>query len=206
MNHMNPKVAWTILIIFLVIVLGVVGYFGYKYYQDLSKPTPTVTTSTATPATTTDETADWKTYTNDSYGFLFKYPNSEVIVDWFAQSPATIARITHEKNKNVETEFGSITFLGYDNQQKLTPEEWIKQNKKAGSLIPDKTIEYYIKSSIDSREAYSLIWNPQQDNDGMTNYERIIFIFKDNKVIEIVADNLEQGEILNRILPALKFN
>lgn len=38
--------------------------------------TPTITTSSAT-----DETASWKTYTNDGYGFSFKYPSSFTVLD-----------------------------------------------------------------------------------------------------------------------------
>ncbi len=35
------------------------------------------TTTPPTPSTTTkDETADWKTYTNDTYGFSFRYPEN----------------------------------------------------------------------------------------------------------------------------------
>lgn len=99
MNNMNPKVAWTIFIIFCVIALGAVGYFSYKYYQDASKPvattivvnpatttTPsatTATTSTSTPAATTtptaDKTADWKTYSDTVFSWHFKYPTNYTI-------------------------------------------------------------------------------------------------------------------------------
>jgi len=97
MNNMNPKVAWTILIVFLVIVLGAVGYFGYKYYQDLSKSSLTVTPATTT--NTTDATADWETYTNTVYGFSFKYPSDTVILEGDATSKtkSPTIQVTTEK-------------------------------------------------------------------------------------------------------------
>ena len=36
--------------------------------------------ATKTTTTTADETKDWNTYTNDTYGFSFKYPK-----DWKTQ-------------------------------------------------------------------------------------------------------------------------
>lgn len=41
----------------------------------------TVASATTTTATTTDETANWKTYTNDEYGFSFKYPGDWTITN-----------------------------------------------------------------------------------------------------------------------------
>ncbi|MEK7542859.1 MAG: hypothetical protein AAB503_00945 [Patescibacteria group bacterium] len=86
---MNQKgFANVVLIILVVVLVGVVGYFAF-----IKKPvTPTVMeqatnntpTTQQTPSLTTDnissqtpltnETANWKTYRNDSFGVEFKYP------------------------------------------------------------------------------------------------------------------------------------
>lgn len=54
-----------------ILVLGIV--IGYKFSQKPAQPTP-APEAVATP--TPDPTADWKTYTNDQYKFVFKYPNN----------------------------------------------------------------------------------------------------------------------------------
>ena len=45
-----------------------------KQVKDLAAKESATPSSTITPSATTDETASWKTYTNSTYGFTFKYP------------------------------------------------------------------------------------------------------------------------------------
>jgi len=52
--------------------------------DDLNKQIATLksTSSTSTtPTATTDEAANWKTYTNTTYGFVFKYPSTLTVAD-----------------------------------------------------------------------------------------------------------------------------
>ena len=79
---MNQKgFANIILVVVIVILVGAVGYFAFvkKSEPVAQQPTPTpIQTKTSTPTPTTkDETSSWKTYTNSSVGFSFKYP-----ADW----------------------------------------------------------------------------------------------------------------------------
>ncbi len=57
----------------------------------------TTDSDSASTATTTDETADWETYTNEEYGFSFKYP-----ADW-------LVRNLTETNSQIE---GLSLFIG----------------------------------------------------------------------------------------------
>src|SRR3989344_5398734 len=80
--NMNQKgFANIILVVVIVILVGAVGYFAFvkKSEPVAQQPTPTpIQTKTSTPTPTTkDETSSWKTYTNSSVGFSFKYP-----ADW----------------------------------------------------------------------------------------------------------------------------
>lgn len=78
---MNQKdFANIILIAVIVVLLGAVGYFMFvkKTTPIAQQPTP-ATTQTKTPAPTPnpkDETASWKTYSNNVYRFGLKYPNT----------------------------------------------------------------------------------------------------------------------------------
>ena len=53
-------------------------------------------TSTATSTTATDKTADWKTYTNDEYGFSFKYP-----ADWTKREGSNGVQVNSPENEQV---------------------------------------------------------------------------------------------------------
>jgi len=57
-----------LLIVFLVVILLGGGYLGYYFWQKSQVKT------TAPAITDAISTADWKTYTNDTYKFSFKYP------------------------------------------------------------------------------------------------------------------------------------
>lgn len=96
---MNSKQLSIVLGVVVVILLAVVGYMAMRdnsqtdtLSQQNTAPNsnlantnvnttqPLNNTNTQTPAnttpTSTDETAKWKTYTNDTYAYSIKYPNS----------------------------------------------------------------------------------------------------------------------------------
>lgn len=92
-NQFTPKTSVrliTILVIiglFLILILGVTGYYLAKKQSRVQpvdqlnesvSPAPTISSiPTQSLTITIDETKDWKIYTDNQYGFSFKYPN-----DW----------------------------------------------------------------------------------------------------------------------------
>lgn len=83
----KPKtIAPWLLIVFLIVLVGGGGYLAWYYFMGPGKAVKTSTTTTKTTdttKTTTDttttaatSTADWKTYTNDTYEFSIKYPST----------------------------------------------------------------------------------------------------------------------------------
>lgn len=79
-----------VLIVIVCLILG--GLCGYYYLKNQEKDivavpiitstiTPSATSSSATTTVPTDKTADWKTYTNNVFGYSFKYPAEYKLVD-----------------------------------------------------------------------------------------------------------------------------
>jgi len=108
-NNTNQKTLSIILGVVIVVLIGVIIYMvlANKSNQVAQQPSPTPTQlaqwSSATPTpTTSDETANWKTYTDSKYGFEFKYPS-----DWsLVAGDALIWKgngINNQDNDNIQT-------------------------------------------------------------------------------------------------------
>lgn len=66
--------AWSLLFLILGILIGAFGFWGYQNY--LVKKAPVSIESSLTPTPTVDLTADWKTYTDDVLGIIYKLPSN----------------------------------------------------------------------------------------------------------------------------------
>lgn len=74
----NPKPAvskWLWITLIIVIVLAG-AFFAWYYLMGPGKTSTATTTTTTTTPVKTDETADWKTYSNTKYLYSFKYPST----------------------------------------------------------------------------------------------------------------------------------
>jgi flagellar basal body-associated protein FliL len=120
-----------ILIIVLVVVLFALGiyigfYMGMNSVSDKLdvvevQTTPIVSTSATSSLTTSPiDTTNWKTYTNDKYGFSFKYPDKSDSVD-------NIIRITEEYSDTNDTISEFVSFYDVRNyppdKTSLRPDE-----------------------------------------------------------------------------------
>lgn len=73
----NNSFLVSLLSILLLVSCIIAGFFAWqtqRLVKELNKLNTTQITPTPEPQKTTDPTADWKTYTNNEYGFSFMYP------------------------------------------------------------------------------------------------------------------------------------
>jgi len=115
---MNKKISFPIaIIIILVCAISVAGLAAWQYLEipkgeEISEG-----------AALEDETADWKTYRNEEYGFEIKYPSNlgvfggENVINFHQVVPYL----------GIDPE---ITIIVRDNPQQLSFEQWLEQYKK----------------------------------------------------------------------------
>jgi hypothetical protein len=119
------KLVYTVLlIIFTATVFLAIGFWagtGNKTSSTIpTPPVPPVPTLSANPSVTftatADATASWKTYTNETYGFSFKYPN-----DWtFSESSSSAAyplQLLVSSQSTINSEAGPSTTIIVSNNR-----------------------------------------------------------------------------------------
>ncbi len=155
----------TALLLFLCVLLGVGGYFGFLFYQEYKKHEVTGEEITTRPAP-----PDFKNYNNDYWGIRFSYPG----VWW---------RVTGNVN-DAEFYFSSepIQFLNelsngeavvglkpYNNFQHLTDTEWFRYAEKQympyGKVLRSDAVHFQ------HREARRYIIESPKAQDGLRYIE-----------------------------------
>jgi len=157
--YSKEKIAVTIMLVGVTAaVFLAIGYWAGKQTATLEEdettttPITAATASTTTPEATattsaTDETADWKTYTNEKYGFSFKYPATWKVSD-FPTDQETAQRMSVEPDNEVKglgLETFSVNIADLSEQGK-TFDEFIQENFQ--QLKDDKLNGINVKSGI----------------------------------------------------------
>lgn len=120
---MNQKgFANIILVLVIVALVGVVGYFVLvKKSEPVAQRTTPISTQTKTPASTPtpkDETANWKTYTSDKDHFSFKYPPNWSLNKEIGDSSDNLL-LKNEAGKSAIYIVSHLRNLNYDYQNTL---------------------------------------------------------------------------------------
>ena len=181
--------------------LGVAGFFAYRYFQlkqqfseTLPIPTSKITTIPSpllSPQPTIDPTANWKTYTNTTYGFSLKYPHDwKILYDAQPDPTGNPTKHSVELGKDNST-LVSVTMLKSDQFQSFESLSGIL-NLPSGTAIITSSSEI----NIDGSRALYVVQN--------NNREGVIFLDVDNNMITIEVDS-ENKIILNQILSTFKF-
>ena len=208
MTTLSKILAGTLFILFPFIGF----YLGMKYQMFLSpkvvEPTAVTNTptSTKTPTTSPDPTADWKTYTNNTTGISFKYPQSwylhsdgEEGFSIFSTNPemgGNLAGISM-RMKTYSTNFNDSTFMKKLEQEYLSFGHGnVEENRKALRIVLIAGIKAY---SGDSDAAPENLW------------DHYYFFYHNNKIYDITATEdigfpeRKESELFNQILSTFKF-
>lgn len=174
-----------ILVVVIVILVGVVGYFAFvkKSEPVTQQLTPTSTsTQTKTPAPTptktttpTPETVSWKTYTNNRVSYQFDYPASglKLAIDETIKYPST--RTGDSKTEDLvqfatnQVAYSVGTEIGIKHN---SVESWI-QDTNVSHI--DGNISSYTKISVGGKIAYT-------SNAGLATY-----VYNNGNIYMIIA-------------------
>ncbi len=199
-----------ILIVVLVAILGVGGYFWFSYSNNQTKPAQNVqTTKTPAPATKPEstssaaspapngagETANWKTYTSKNNGYTVKYPASWETYG-YSRTPNDDADIVGERffrpigQKDDGFAITIRTTLSKETNYVQT-ENFIKGFFDDGRKISSIQVDGVNGTKVEGQTK---------------GQKQIIAIFTNNKtVVEIQSGFLDGVEIFDQILTTFKF-
>lgn len=134
---MNKKLIWGVVIAVVVIGLLVVAY--------ILQGTPEFKSDRNIKAATEATTADWKTYTNEKYGFSFEYP-----VDWNVEKDGGsgiadyhVDLIPQKALIEYKNKYGneSISMAGASVfTSNLSPKEWFMSTISPESIVEEKNL------------------------------------------------------------------
>lgn len=139
-----PKLPLIIAGVILIVVL-LIGTYVLGKNQGTSQKTAKalIQTTTPTPTSTPDETKDWKTYSNDSVGYSFKYPS-----DWYL----------YPSQKSSDLDFQTVSPASYSTRdidgvpagmyinvwvadsKNLSLEDWAKERLQIPIKLTDKSV------------------------------------------------------------------
>ncbi|MDO8490078.1 MAG: PsbP-related protein [bacterium] len=193
-----------ILIVVIVAIVAVGGYFAFvkKTEPIVQQPTPTpATTPTQTPK---DETSNLKTYSNSDLKYSIKYP-TDWILDAQYINDGTLFLLTKQRKQNLDAEkiarvfdvsikvYKSSAELPNNEIKKLSFENWIKQEADSYGFIQRKSIV------VDGTSGYQGIGS----GDGESY---LVFVQKGNLIYQLeTGDTTKPTETEQKVIDSFKF-
>ncbi len=197
---MNRKGFANIILVVVTVVFlaGAVGYFALtKKSEPVAQPpapTPTQTKAPSPTPTLTDETANWKTYTNGELEFTTKYPNN-----WTVEiDPATYLGgdivLFRPQNPKPITSYLDI----YLDTRKFKDINEIKEFYSRLDKDPLASYKHPVQEmTIGNQKAYAFL------RSDLPNY-RVIYLFRNGKIYNFISGEYNLPEI-SKILSTFRF-
>lgn len=212
----NQKGLAPILIVLLIAVLGVGGYFVYTSLRGgvadvaISPSGIPAITTVPTSSSNPDETANWKTYTDTKQKFSIKYPPAWTVFPNIVGGiiPGFDGTIINSANKlephgEILAEEGqagiSINVVGTD---KLTNETLLNYHKRKFSS-PDKGGNDYTETTLNTIPAIKHVRTTTEPDSG-----QIIYLVSNREWVywlNVSVHNTSYQKIVDQILSTFKF-
>ena len=84
----------------ILLVLAVIGYFGYQYFETGSFPFSYLVGINGAPPTSTEPIDLWKTYSSVNYGYKILFPSDWILVDSAGDKPIDIYEPNSDGSKS----------------------------------------------------------------------------------------------------------
>jgi hypothetical protein len=174
-SYSKEKIAVTIMLVGVTAaVFLAIGYWAGRQTimleedKSATSTTTDITTIPEVPAATTsatDETADWKTYTNEEYGFSFKYPGDLIKTN---SKQSSIISLNKSSDPNNKKDFILVTAMN----SSLTPEAYAN-NLTVGDVLEGNEI------TINGNTAY------EETRQHMKEVHRNVYFSKRGNIIQL---------------------
>lgn len=196
-RSISAPIAIIIIVVSAVIVGGGILVYQYKFAPEESE-------FTLTPPPK-DETADWKTYRNEEYGYEIKYPKDWEARDYtqencFPQNPCVSSIGIHSP---IPTDWIGVAI--FDNPDMLSVKDWLSKFRKLEEL--EKLEEFSLKEvEIGGTKGLRLTYLPSRP--GAVTLQDAIYISKRGFVYMILLPGLPSPEIqeaIDQILSTFRF-
>lgn len=180
---MNQKGSINIAVVIVVLVaVAISGYFVFVLKLRLGiTPTPSA-------SLTSDETANWKTYSNTQLGFFFQYPGGFEIGENLPYSVNLSPVDSEEPSLQIEVKGQSLDDLTKNALDRM-------KNRPSNTQLFNKEI------SVDGRSAAEIGYTGELDVSGIY---REIYINEGSQTVVITSVNFSDF-ILDKILSTFKF-
>lgn len=192
------KTGFFLMLFIIVVIIGLLrsGFF----VANTNQVAPTLTPTTQIQATQTilvDETSNWKTYTNNQYGYSIKYPQDFV--------PTLInndVQFTKSLNNSNGRPLLLITVMKDGNPKKLKPEEWYMDDQ-----------QFQFRSSLGSNvkitplESNGVFGIRLDQVDSLAGYNDFKVLFFKDSIVALLnfGPTKDQLSLTNQILSTFKF-
>lgn len=207
----QSKLPLVLLLIFLLFLFGFGGFLLGKYLsvpQNIPAMPTLGSKPTVIPTTASDETANWKTYTNQDYGLEFKYPSNYTFNSLGPNTSQQQLNSGQQISGTVAPSYDTIEFKGADPQFELDIYHTgfdlnnLPFDGSCGSQFADKTLTEQI---LNKPFKHKLV---VQQADNNTNIDLCFLNQKTNLITLKASTENKSNEIKNflyQILSTFKF-